>query len=225
VRAALSDVKPAYTGVTFVELWIDDVDQRHPAIARLIGRGTMFALSGGKGLVAQRNGHGHVRVYAIFQAPAGWMIENGIDPADPARLRDRLKRLFAGWNPQLLSLIDRALDVAFVRPIVALPAAFRWAHRLGVTIIGDAAHVMPPVGVGVNLAMLDAAELASALAKDADWNSVMARFEALMQDRAAEYAVEAAEGFAEMYADDAPRAVLHHMQTRGVPQAEPTADQ
>jgi 2-polyprenyl-6-methoxyphenol hydroxylase-like FAD-dependent oxidoreductase len=45
-----------------------------------------------------------------------------------------------------------------------LPIGFSWPHRSGVTIIGDAAHLMTPfAGEGVNLAMWDAMLLGRAL--------------------------------------------------------------
>ena len=43
VRPILSDVTPTYTGVTVVEMGIDNVDQRHPEIGELVGRGSMSA--------------------------------------------------------------------------------------------------------------------------------------------------------------------------------------
>ncbi|MFP3701261.1 FAD-dependent monooxygenase, partial [Burkholderia sp. SIMBA_013] len=57
VRPALMDVQPVYTGTTFVELRIDAIDERHPAIAGLICRGPLFALHAGMGLTAQRTGN------------------------------------------------------------------------------------------------------------------------------------------------------------------------
>lgn len=38
-----------------------------------------------------------------------------------------------------------------------------WAANSHITLLGDAAHIMPPSGEGVNLAMLDALELSEAL--------------------------------------------------------------
>jgi 2-polyprenyl-6-methoxyphenol hydroxylase-like FAD-dependent oxidoreductase len=58
-------------------------------------------------------------------------------------------------------------------------------HGRGVTIVGDAAHVMSPFGGdGANLAMRDAAELALALISKTDWLTAVQSFEVEMFQRA-----------------------------------------
>lgn len=55
-------------------------------------------------------------------------------------------------------------DDATLRQLYMLPIGFQWYSRPGGTLLGDAAHLMTPfVGVGVNVALTDALELAQAL--------------------------------------------------------------
>ncbi len=72
------------------------------------------------------------------------------------------------------------------RPIHALPAGHTWQHSPSVTLLGDAAHLMPPLGVGVNLALLDACELALALARHDTLGQAVRAYENTMLPRSAE---------------------------------------
>jgi 2-polyprenyl-6-methoxyphenol hydroxylase-like FAD-dependent oxidoreductase len=209
VRPLLSTATPDYTGVTFVDLGIDDVDARHPEIARLVGHGKIFALGDRKGLIAQRNGHGHVRVYVGLTVPMNWATEGGVDFKNPGRAREGLADLFADWSPELLALIRESGDSIMALPLYVLPTGHRWENRRGLTLLGDAAHLMSPfAGEGVNLAMLDAAELALALTERPDWAAAVREHEAIMSARAEEAAQASAYGLTAAFASDAPRSML-----------------
>ncbi|MDX3034209.1 FAD-dependent oxidoreductase [Streptomyces scabiei] len=161
VRPALSPVTPHYTGVASVETSLDDVDTRHPDLARLIGDGSLAVYGVNRALVAQRNSGGHVKVYAQFRAPLDRCTELG--RADVEATRSSLLALFDGWAPPVLDLLRHG-TVFSSRPLHTLPVSHTWTHVPGVTLLGDAAHLMPPLGAGANLAMLDGAELAEAIA-------------------------------------------------------------
>ena len=97
----------------------------------------------------------------------------------------------AGWHPGFRALFELALpsDVAML-PIRTMAAPPAWQTD-GVTMLGDAIHVMSPAGgLGANTALHDAATLAQALgAASADRTSVMAAvaaYEAAMRDYARE---------------------------------------
>jgi 2-polyprenyl-6-methoxyphenol hydroxylase-like FAD-dependent oxidoreductase len=212
VRKALTNVRPDYTGVTFIELWLADVDARHPVLAKLVGHGTLFSLHDGAGIFAQRNGGGTIRVYAAFRTRPE--DTERPDRALAGITTSRLLARFAGWTPALRMLIADADQIAAIRPIVALPAGFRWDQKRGLTLVGDAAHVMPPLGFGVNLAMLDAADLAEALVAGADWRQAVSDYEAVMLRRAAALASDCSRAFEEWFGAGGIRAVLGDMEAR-----------
>ncbi|GLX09458.1 NAD(P)/FAD-dependent oxidoreductase [Microbispora sp. NBRC 16548] len=188
VRAAVSPATPRYVGVGFLEAWFDDMDDAHPELSELVGRGSAHAADGERGLFAQRNSGGHMRVYIMRRVPVDWLAANGLRPEDTEGIRAHLLREYAAWSPRLRQMISDN-DGAYVdRPLFALPVPHTWEHSPSVTLLGDAAHLMPPLGVGVNLAMLDAAELALALVDSSTIDDAVRSYEKSMLPRSAETA-------------------------------------
>lgn len=164
VRPLVSSLKPAYTGISFIEARLTGVDQRHPAIARLVGQGAVLALGGHKGLWAQRNGDQSIRVYFSMQVPEHWVKQEPFNYQKPETVRGPLLAFYADWSPQLTELLRAADDWFQPWMLYSFPPDQSWETRPGVTVIGDAAHVMTPfTGEGANHAMFDAVELADCL--------------------------------------------------------------
>jgi len=155
VRSLLTDVQLSYVA-TLVELNISDVDRRHPDLAGLVGPGNLWCVGVNQILAAQRIGDGSLRVGISLRADDRRI--------DTYRSKPALLDMFGGWDPSLTALIEASDNAPTPRRIEAMPIGTRWSGRPGVTLIGDAAHLMPPVGEGANQAMLDAAELAGRLA-------------------------------------------------------------
>ncbi|WP_372660020.1 FAD-dependent oxidoreductase [Amycolatopsis kentuckyensis] len=200
VRRALTGVRPEYSGVTFVEFGLDDADRRHPGLAALTGQGTLMTKVDGKALVAQRTSTGHIRCYATFYAPEDWA--RGLDFADTEAVRATLLERYAGWHPSVLAFLHD-VDGGFThRPLQVLPVPHAWTHTPGLTLLGDAAHLMPPLGVGANLALLDGTELATALATSANVGEAVRTYEAGMLPRSIETAKACAGGLHDLLSDD-----------------------
>lgn len=196
VRPLVSRYNPQYSGLTFIEFGIDDVDARHPELAELVGHGKIGVEGDSRSIIAQRNGNAHIRGYAIFRVPTDW-AEKNFNFSSPASARERLVAEFADWAPAITNLIKASNDTILARSIYALPIGHHWVNRIGVTLLGDAAHVMSPFGgEGVNAAMLDAAELAAHLIKESDWVEAVKRYEEAMFVRVVEPATHAAEAAA-----------------------------
>jgi 2-polyprenyl-6-methoxyphenol hydroxylase-like FAD-dependent oxidoreductase len=105
---------------------------------------------------------------------------------DTASVLAVIRETYADWSPALVEMLTQVSPGFHRWPLSVMPPDVNWETKQGLTIIGDASHAMPPfTGKGVNLAMLDALELADALAADPDaaLAAALATFEFGMQAR------------------------------------------
>ncbi|KAI7362882.1 putative oligopeptide transporter [Hortaea werneckii] len=172
VRPTLTDVRPVFSGIGGYSLFIPQAQKRIPKLFDLVNRGSVFAFSDGKSLTAQYMSDGSLNV-GVWGVRAEAMAGGGRKKTDPnpdtenskIPLKSKLREQYHDWHPSLQAFIQEADEDNMVpRDLFMLPIGHRWEHRPGVTLIGDAAHLMGPwAGEGVNLALEDALKLSEAI--------------------------------------------------------------
>ena len=168
VRLLLTDQLPIYSGITLLDMKAEAVSTQKQWLQRFTGSGSCFMFDAGRSLICQRNSNDSIRIYAAVRQPETWINDCGIDWTQPDIARkDFTQRYFGDCHEDLQRVIAvEASDSLITRPLFMLPIGFEWAPHPGVTLLGDAAHLMTPfAGVGVNVALADALSLARALIK------------------------------------------------------------
>jgi 2-polyprenyl-6-methoxyphenol hydroxylase-like FAD-dependent oxidoreductase len=212
VRRMLTREEPAYTGITTVEIRLSDAAATHPDALALTGRGSLFALSDNKYI----GGHGGdtIAVGCGLRVPENWVVDSGIHWDDPEAVRPALQCAFADWNPALTNLIRDCDDTIWPRPIYALPTGLTWTRVPGVTLVGDAAHLMSPfAGEGANLALIDGADLARVIINHDDLDTALASYEKTMFPRGARSAAASQRGLDMIFTDGPPRKLVLFFRT------------
>lgn len=171
LRPLLTDATTSHLG-SYTQMRLPDVDRTRPELGRLVGHGSLWAMGDDQNLTAQRESSGLVRVSAMVRGP--WR------PAD----RGAVLRRYADWSPVLTALIEAAEEPVVTREIRTTPPGMRWPSHPSLTLVGDAAHLVPPVGEGANQALRDAADLAAEIvATPDDPAGAIARYETRMRAR------------------------------------------
>ena len=202
VRPLVSQVSPVYSGLSMVELRYLDADRKHPKAAALVGQGAMFALAHERGLLGHREPNNELCVYAALKVPADWSRQ----PVSRAMLHDH----FRGWHADFHAMLASSDGDLRSRSIWTLPVGHRWPRTPGVTLLGDAAHLMSPfAGEGANLAMIDAADLARAIIDHPDdIDRAFDVYEPVMVARAEKSAAVSASNLELAFEPNAPQGML-----------------
>jgi 2-polyprenyl-6-methoxyphenol hydroxylase-like FAD-dependent oxidoreductase len=191
IRPYLTDIKPFYSGVTAIEGAVYDSALNSPKVHQLLNGGKIFAFGDSKSLIVSAKGDGSLVFYPSFKTDEKWVLQSGIDFTDKAQVLEWFKTEYASWDEVWLELFENATDNFIPRPLYCMPFDQTWETQPNLTMLGDAAHLMPPfAGEGVNMAMLDALELSQCLLNNdfADTHQAIAAYEKQMRTRASEIA-------------------------------------
>lgn len=206
IRPYMTPVKAIYSGVTVVEGAVYNSEIACPEIHQLLNGGKIFAMGNERSLIVSSKGDGSLVFYTGFNTPELWSRECGIDFSDKTQVINWFKKEYAGWDKVWLELFENAGSDFVPRPQYYMPLDQNWEALPNLTMLGDAAHLMPPyAGEGVNMAMLDALELSDCLTNSdfTDIRSAIAAYEENMRTRAVEVTEATLESTAALHSPDA----------------------
>jgi 2-polyprenyl-6-methoxyphenol hydroxylase-like FAD-dependent oxidoreductase len=206
IRPYITSIKPYFVGLTAIEGVVYNAAKASPKTHRLLNGGKIFAMSDEKTLIVGAKGDGSMVFYPGFKTNENWVKECGIDFADKAQVLTWFKTEYAGWDKLWDELFENATGPFIPRPQYCMPLDQTWEALPNLTMLGDAAHLMPPyAGEGVNMAMLDALELSKCLLNESfmDTRSAIAAYEQQMRTRASETARDTLESTAALHSADA----------------------
>jgi 2-polyprenyl-6-methoxyphenol hydroxylase-like FAD-dependent oxidoreductase len=175
IRSYVTNIKPIWTGITMVEGSIKDAAKTAPGIHQLLKGGKIFAYGNEKTLIVSSKGDGSLGFGTSCKTNEFWYRESGINFKDNSKVLDWFKNEFSEWSSIWWELFENETTLFIPRPQYCMPLDQKWEAQSNLTLIGDAAHWMPPfAGEGVNMAMLDALQLSASLTNPIFTNTKMA---------------------------------------------------
>lgn len=187
IRPYLTDIKPVYSGVTIIEGNIYDAEQNAPTIFNLLKGGKIFAFGNEQSIILSTKGDGSIAFYTGEKVDANWVKESGINFENLTAVKKWFEVNFSNWHSIYHELFATDKISIVPRPLFHYTPDQYWATQSNLTIIGDAAHRMPPyAGEGVNMAMLDALELSEELLHTENIKSAFENYETNMFARVKE---------------------------------------
>ncbi|MBF4491905.1 FAD-dependent monooxygenase [Flavobacterium sp. MR2016-29] len=211
IRPYITDIKPFYSGITMLEGNIYESKKTAPHIDSLLNGGKIMAFGNEKNILLGQKGDGALGFYASFKADENWVQNSGLDFSDKSQIVEWFKKVYPEWSSTWYELFENVSAAYIPRPIYCMPLDQNWETLSNTTIIGDAAHVMPPfAGEGANMAMLDALELSECLTSDqySTIQEAIAVYESNMRKRASKAAQESLENGEKMHSKDSLETML-----------------
>ena len=209
IRPYITDIKSFYSGVSGLMGSVFNPETTVPNIHKLLKDGKIMAFGGGNFFCVASKGDGSLAYYLSYKTDETHF--KNLDLTDKMQMLSWFKTDFAEWSNVWRELFENAETPFMPITIYCMPINQTWEALPNLTMLGDAAHLMPPyAGEGVNMAMLDALELSECLCSEnfSDIQTAIAFYEKQMRKRAAAAAHESLENGDRMHSTDALQTML-----------------